>query len=132
MSVASRGLLLGPRRGGFVETLYVSNLVGTETFQRAMRAEISDGSSPQLTRCTIQFHTLTFVNILSFAFSIIMRPKSCFLSPVLILCSLSLAAAASWGFDEGSVSLHGKKAGVGAGAKEKSAECPNTKCQIYS
>ena len=41
------------------------------------------------------------------------------LSTVLSLCALSCVAAASWGFDGGSVSVHGKKAGVGAGAKEK-------------
>lgn len=31
----------------------------------------------------------------------------------------SLVGAASWGFDDATVSIHGKKAGVGGGAKEK-------------
>ena len=61
-----------------------------------------------------------------------MRLKTYFSSPTLILCGLSVVVAASWGFDDGSVSLHGRKAGAGAGAKEKSAECPNTKRRIYN
>lgn len=35
------------------------------------------------------------------------------------LCIASLATAASWGFDDATVSVHGKKAGVGSGLKEK-------------
>lgn len=31
----------------------------------------------------------------------------------------TLASAASWGFDDATVVVHGKKAGVGGGAKEK-------------
>ncbi|KAI4174870.1 MAG: hypothetical protein LQ346_008165 [Caloplaca aetnensis] len=34
----------------------------------------------------------------------------------------SLVGAASWGFDDATVSIHGKKAGVGGGAKEKLVE----------
>lgn len=35
------------------------------------------------------------------------------------LCITSVAVAASWGFDDATVSVHGKKDGVGAGLKEK-------------
>ncbi|KAL8714576.1 MAG: hypothetical protein Q9220_001524 [cf. Caloplaca sp. 1 TL-2023] len=40
----------------------------------------------------------------------------------LLLWGLPLVIAASWGFDDSSVSLHGKKAGVGGGAKQKLTE----------
>ena len=38
---------------------------------------------------------------------------------LLSLCIVSLVSATSWGFDDATVSVHGKKAGVGAGLKEK-------------
>lgn len=37
----------------------------------------------------------------------------------LFIWRLSLVAAVSWGFDDATVSVHGKKAGVGGGLKEK-------------
>lgn len=43
-------------------------------------------------------------------------------SAVLILLHFllySLVGAAKWGFDDATVSVHGKKAGVGGGVKEK-------------
>ncbi len=43
------------------------------------------------------------------------------LSSVLILsAAVSVTAASSWSFDEATVSVHGKQAGVGGGLKEKS------------
>lgn len=56
-----------------------------------------------------------------------MRLRSYLSSAILGLCTTSWATAATWGFDDGSVSIHGKKAGVGAGAKEKSATLSSIK-----
>ena len=36
-----------------------------------------------------------------------------------LLAATSVIAASSWGFDDATVSMHGKKAGVGGGLKEK-------------
>lgn len=41
-----------------------------------------------------------------------------FSTSLVILYVTSLTAAASWGFEDGSVGIHGKKAGAG-GQKEK-------------
>ena len=38
---------------------------------------------------------------------------------LLVLSISSLAAAASWGFEDATIAIHGKKAGVGASHKEK-------------
>lgn len=47
------------------------------------------------------------------------------ISSFLSLCALvSVTAASSWGFDDATVSVHGKKAGVGGGFKEKYALNP--------
>ncbi len=43
------------------------------------------------------------------------------LSSVLIIsAAVSVTADSSWSFDEATVSVHGKQAGVGGGLKEKS------------
>ena len=46
-----------------------------------------------------------------------------YLSPLfLVVCAAFWSTvAASWGFEDGTLSVHGKKAGVGSGAKEKYA-----------
>ncbi|CAL8576766.1 hypothetical protein XPA_002631 [Xanthoria parietina] len=52
-----------------------------------------------------------------------MRPH--ILSTVVLffsLCGLPLAIAASWGFNDATLSVHGKKAGVGGGEKQKLVE----------
>lgn len=41
-------------------------------------------------------------------------------SVLVIFAAVSVTAASSWSFDEATVSVHGKKAGVGGGLKEKS------------
>ncbi len=47
------------------------------------------------------------------------------LSFILVLyATVSVTAASTWSFDEATVSIHGKKAGVGGGVKEKSALRP--------
>ncbi|KAL8994972.1 MAG: hypothetical protein Q9188_006916 [Gyalolechia gomerana] len=52
-----------------------------------------------------------------------MRPQSSSLVAIcLFIWTLPLALATSWGFDDATVSVHGKKAGVGGGAKEKLVE----------
>lgn len=38
---------------------------------------------------------------------------------LLSLCIISPVAGASWAFDDATISIHTKKAGVGAGLKEK-------------
>ena len=43
------------------------------------------------------------------------------LFPLLALCAGNLASAASWGFDDATISVQGKGAGVGGGLKEKYA-----------
>ena len=42
-----------------------------------------------------------------------------FLSLVVVLCAASLGAAATWGFEDATVSVNKKGAGVGGGFKEK-------------
>ena len=49
----------------------------------------------------------------------IMRLPGQFLSFILILCASSLGAAATWGFEDATVSVSKKGAGVGGGFKEK-------------
>lgn len=49
----------------------------------------------------------------------IMRLPGQFLSCILILCAASLSAAATWGFEDATVSVNKKGAGVGGGFKEK-------------
>ncbi len=49
-----------------------------------------------------------------------MRPAAGIIAQVLLISRVvSSAAASSWGFEDAIVSLHGKKAEVGAGHKEK-------------
>ena len=48
-----------------------------------------------------------------------MRLPGHFLSYSLILCAASLSAAATWGFEDATVSVNKKGAGVGGGFKEK-------------
>ena len=42
-----------------------------------------------------------------------------FSQALLIFGTISLVAASSWGFEDATISIHGKKAGVGAGYREK-------------
>ena len=48
-----------------------------------------------------------------------MRLLGQFQSFFLILCAASLGAAATWGFEDATVSVNKKGAGVGGGFKEK-------------
>ena len=48
-----------------------------------------------------------------------MRLLGQFLSFILVLCAASLGAAATWGFEDATVSVNKKGAGVGGGFKEK-------------
>ncbi|KAI4219291.1 MAG: hypothetical protein LQ349_008399 [Xanthoria aureola] len=51
-----------------------------------------------------------------------MRPHILSLILFFSICDLPLAIAASWGFNDATVSVHGKKAGVGGGEKQKLVE----------
>ena len=48
-----------------------------------------------------------------------MRLPSQFLSFILVFCATSLSVAATWGFEDATVSVNKKGAGVGGGFKEK-------------
>ena len=48
-----------------------------------------------------------------------MRLPGQFLYCIFILCAASLGAAATWGFEDATVSVNKKGAGVGGGFKEK-------------
>ena len=50
-----------------------------------------------------------------------MRLPSQYLYFLLLLCTASLSVAASWGFEDATVSVNKKGAGVGGGLKEKYA-----------
>ncbi|KAL8703220.1 MAG: hypothetical protein Q9201_003606 [Fulgogasparrea decipioides] len=52
-----------------------------------------------------------------------MRPQRLYTAILsLFIWNLSLVSAASWGFEDATVSIHGKKTGVGGGIKEKLVE----------
>lgn len=48
-----------------------------------------------------------------------MRQAGNILSFLLVLCAASLGATATWGFEDATVSVNKKGAGVGGGFKEK-------------
>ena len=48
-----------------------------------------------------------------------MRLPSQILSLLVLVCAASLSAAATWGFEDATVSVNKKGAGVGGGFKEK-------------
>lgn len=71
-------------------------------------------------RCVLTGHHREQLASLSRPHSNSMRPH--ILSTVVLffsLCGLPLAIAASWGFNDATLSVHGKKAGVGGGEKQK-------------
>lgn len=49
-----------------------------------------------------------------------MRLSSQLFSFLLVICAASLGVAATWGFEDATVSVNKKGAGVGGGFKEKS------------
>lgn len=53
-----------------------------------------------------------------------MRLPSQLLTFLLVICTASLGAAATWGFEDATVSVNRKGAGVGGGLKEKYGYSP--------
>lgn len=70
-------------------------------------------------RCVLTGHHREQLASLSRPHSNSMRPHILSLVLFFSICDLPLTIAASWGFNDATVSVHGKKAGVGGDEKQK-------------